>query len=172
MTNKPAIGIGITASVPAEHCGGPLPIRLLPEGRKRFGLVGPMSLRYQGDPNPSRIRIPEHSEERVFDADFLSKSSFFVLASSWKCLSQLTSPAVVFWVYQGSWNSELCSLLESVRIKLGSGSLPRFLGDKGGYSPADTVYCPKAGNGFGGLTLCRAGTQGILIRRAYGSRKF
>ena len=32
------------------------------------------------------------------------------------------------------------------------------------------VCCPKAANGFGGLALCRAGTKGILILGAYGSR--
>ena len=52
--------------------------RLLPKGRKRDRRATPLSRRYQGDPNPRRIRIPKNSEERVFDADFLSKSSFSV----------------------------------------------------------------------------------------------
>ena len=46
--------------------------------RPQTGSEGsPLSRRYQGDPNPRRIRIPKDSEERVFDADFLSKYSFF-----------------------------------------------------------------------------------------------
>ena len=69
----------MAASVPARHSDDPLPIRSLPKGNKRNGVAIHMSRGYtKTNPNPSRIRIPKNSEERVFDADFLSKSSFSV----------------------------------------------------------------------------------------------
>ena len=41
---------------------------------------------------------PEKPEERVFDADFLSKSSFFRARQQLEVAVDVTPPAVVFWV--------------------------------------------------------------------------
>ena len=152
----------------------PLPIRLLPEGRKRPVWQDPMSRRYQGDPNPSRIRIPERSEEYVFGADFLSESPFFVLASSWKCPSELTSPAVVFWVNRENGKSESFPLLESARIAIRIGVAASAPASQSGEaSPPNSIAARRPPVVFGGLGhITRRVQDKTPIRRAYGSRRF
>ena len=95
--------LGPCGALREDHCRSVC----CPKAANVFGEAIAMSRRHRGDPNPSRIRIPKNSEERVFDAEFLRKSSFFVLASSWRCQSELTSPAVVFGV-PGKWGKDNC----------------------------------------------------------------
>ena len=129
-----AIRIGVAASAPASQSGSASPPNSIAARRPPvvFGGLSHKTRRYKGKTPIRRAYGSRKILRNVFSTPIsLVNLHFFVLASSWKCQSELTSPAVVFGFTGKMGIREVFSLLESVGIKLGSGSLPRFLGDKG-----------------------------------------
>ena len=108
-----------------------------------------MSRRYQGDPNPRRIRIPKDSEDRVFDTDFLSKSAF-TARQQLEMPMEFDTPSCSFWVLRekGEMESAFDVGIRVNQTRIGiAASVParhRYL------LVTYTVCCPKAANGFGG----------------------
>ena len=79
-------------------------------------------------------------------------ASFLSCSPAAGSANRIGTPGCSFWFSRKMGKCTVFSLLESVGSKLGSGSLPRFLGDIGSHR-SRSVCCSKATNGilrFGG----------------------